>query len=118
MATGENKRDTLMKYASFTLLLVIAISSPHALVVAAGPEIVSVEKIWDRGQHNAFTDLIRFRDRWWCTFREGEGHAGDNGRVRVIVSVGRCGRPAALQRRSASTDWWPGHVGAARRFDR
>ena len=53
---------------------------------AATPELVSVSKIWDRGDHNAFTDLIRFRDRWWCTFREATGHAGDDGKVRVIVS--------------------------------
>lgn len=53
---------------------------------ASEPEIVSVRKIWDQGKHNAFTDLIRFRDRWWCVFREGTGHAGDDGRIRVIVS--------------------------------
>ena len=51
------------------------------------PEIVSVEKIWDRGAHNAFTDLIRFEGQWFCTFREGLSHGGgDDGRVRVIVS--------------------------------
>jgi hypothetical protein len=33
---------------------------------AGEPEIVSVQKIWHQGEHNAFTDLIRFRDRWWC----------------------------------------------------
>ena len=51
------------------------------------PEIVSVEKIWDRGTHNAFTDLIRFEGKWFCTFREALSHGdGDDGRVRVIVS--------------------------------
>ena len=34
------------------------------------PRIVSVEKIWDRAPHSAFTDLIRFGGRWWCTFRD------------------------------------------------
>ena len=57
-----------------------------AAVDAGEPEIVSVGKIWDRGEHNAFTDLIRFRDRWWCTFREARNHAGSIGRVRVIDS--------------------------------
>ena len=56
-------------------------------VRAEDPRIVSVEKIWDQGLHNAFTDLIRFRDRWFCTFREGELHAaGQDGRIRVITS--------------------------------
>ena len=27
------------------------------------PRILSVEKIWDQAPHNAFTDLIRFRER-------------------------------------------------------
>lgn len=52
----------------------------------AEPQIVSVRKIWDRGEHNAFTDVIRFRNRWWCTFREAANHGGSVGRVRVIVS--------------------------------
>ena len=50
------------------------------------PRILSVQKIWDRGPHNAFTDLIRFGERWWCTFREAEDHGGSIGTVRVICS--------------------------------
>ena len=50
------------------------------------PQIVSVHKIWDRGTHNAFTDLIRFAGRWWCTFREAKDHGWSIGTVRVICS--------------------------------
>lgn len=50
------------------------------------PELVSVQKIWDLGPHNAFTDLIRFKDAWFCTFREGEHHVGGNGALRVLTS--------------------------------
>jgi hypothetical protein len=53
---------------------------------AGEPELVSVRKIWDQGEHNAFTDLIRFRNRWWCAFREARNHAPSIGKVRVIVS--------------------------------
>jgi len=49
----------------------------------AGP----VKKIWDQGQHNAFTDLIRFRDRWYCTFREADAHVGGDGNLRVLSST-------------------------------
>ena len=35
------------------------------------PQILSVEKIWDRGPHNAFTDLMRFADRWWWYLPRG-----------------------------------------------
>ncbi|HPD29783.1 MAG TPA: hypothetical protein PLL20_07300 [Phycisphaerae bacterium] len=50
-------------------------------------EIVSVKRIWDAAPHNAFTDLIRFQDKWYCTFREGEGHVGGDGKLRVLESV-------------------------------
>ena len=54
---------------------------------AADPEIVSVRKVWDAAPHNAFTDLIRFRDAWFLTFRESEGHVGGNGKLRVLTSA-------------------------------
>jgi hypothetical protein len=60
-------------------------------------ELVSVKKIWDRGAHNAFTDLIRFQEKWYCTFREAEGHVKGDGRLRVIASLdGETWESAAL----------------------
>ena len=56
-----------------TILLLLALAIPSAQV-AAPPAIVSVARIWDGGAHNAFTDLIRWRDRWYCTFREADDH--------------------------------------------
>jgi len=43
-------------------------------------------KIWDQAKHNAFTDLIRFQDRWYCVFREGADHAKGAGKIRVLSS--------------------------------
>jgi hypothetical protein len=63
-------------------LLSLCVLSVHA----AGLELVSTEMIWDKGDHNAFTDLIRFKDRWVCTFRESEAHVGGDGKIRVIES--------------------------------
>jgi hypothetical protein len=54
---------------------------------AAEPQVVSVVKIWDQGKHNAFTDLIRWRGKWYCTFREAEGHVGGDGQLRVLEST-------------------------------
>ena len=68
---------------STAALMVVMTSSS---LQASKPEIVSVVKIWDHGEHNAFTDLIRFRDSWWCTFREAKDHGRSIGKVRVIVS--------------------------------
>ena len=66
-------------------------------VRATEPQIVSIQKIWDQGEHNAFTDLIRFQDKWWCTFREADGHGASYGKARIIVSEdGESWRSAAL----------------------
>ncbi len=62
---------------------------PGMLLVASAvdaPQIVSVKKIWDVGDHNAFTDLIRFQDRFFCVFREAEDHVGGDGEIRVLAS--------------------------------
>ena len=59
--------------------------------------LVEARKIWDRAPHNAFTDLLWFRDRWWCVFREGSAHVSRDGALRVITSTdGRQWRSAAL----------------------
>ena len=58
----------------------------HAWAEEAGPELVSLKRIWDKGAHNAFTDLIRFEGKWYCSFREAVGHVKGDGRLRVIVS--------------------------------
>jgi len=66
-------------------------------VFAAPPEIVSVEKIWDAGQHNAFTDLIRWHDKWYCSFRESDAHVGGDGLLRLLESAdGKQWKSAAL----------------------
>ena len=46
----------------------------------------TVEKIWSQEEHNAFTDLIRFRNAWFCAFRESSGHIAADGLVRIIRS--------------------------------
>ena len=85
-----------------------------AAVVAAGllaggaadrpgeAELVGVRMIWNQAGHNAFTGLVRFKDRWFCTFREGSGHVSHDGKLRVITSAdGETWEPAALLRSRA-----------------
>jgi hypothetical protein len=48
--------------------------------------LIDVKKIWDQAPHNAMTDLLRFRNRWFCVFREGEDHISPEGKIRVLVS--------------------------------
>ncbi len=54
-------------------------------------KIYRLEKIWDQAPHNAFTDLIKYDGKFYCTFREGTAHipAADNtgnGQIRILVS--------------------------------
>jgi len=49
-------------------------------------EIVEVNRIWSRAPHNAFTDLVRFRGRWYCAFREGTKHDSYDGKIRILSS--------------------------------
>lgn len=66
-------------------------------VSAEPPTVVSLKKIWDQAGHNAFTDLIRFRNQWFCTFREAETHTKGDGKLRVLVSKdGETWQSAAL----------------------
>ncbi len=61
------------------------------------PRLVSVERIWDKGRHNAFTDLLFHEGRWYCVFREGSRHVSPDGSLRVIVSDdGATWEPLAL----------------------
>lgn len=53
--------------------------------------VLEVRKIWDKGAHNAFTGLARFKGKWYCSFREGAQHRGrpdgiGNGQIRVLSS--------------------------------
>src|SRR6185437_11243012 len=50
-------------------------------------KLVEARKIWDQAPHNAFTDLVRFHDRWYCVFREGKAHVAPDGALRVITST-------------------------------
>jgi hypothetical protein len=78
-------------------LLLLLLACANTAQPAPAPALVSVARIWDDGAHNAFTDLMRWRDRWYCTFREGDDHVGGNGRIRVLVSAdGRTWTSSAL----------------------
>jgi hypothetical protein len=70
-----------------SLALCLTASAPCGAAGNGRAEIVDVKAIWGRGPHNAFTDLARFKDRWYCTFREGQGHVSPDGAVRILSSA-------------------------------
>lgn len=66
------------------LFLLLTVADP--LPAEEQPTIVSVKRIWDQGNHNAFTDLIRFQGKWLCSFREATDHGSNDGTIRIIAS--------------------------------
>ena len=74
----------MKRLAASIALSVLSASS----LIAQQPqaEIVSVEKIWDKAKHNAFPDLIRFKNLFVCSFREADDHVGGDGQVRILIS--------------------------------
>jgi len=66
----------------------------------ADPQLLSVKKISDAAPHSAFTDLVYFKDRWLCTFREGQAHVSADGAICVLESTdaGKWERVARLTR--------------------
>jgi len=86
------------RIALLAVLTFVAAATTSALAVdATEATLVDARKIWDQAPHNAFTDLVRFRDRWFCVFREGQGHVSPDGALRVLTSVdGETWESAAL----------------------
>jgi hypothetical protein len=60
-------------------------------------QLIGVRKIWDQAPHNALTDLIRFRNIWFCVFREGTDHISPDGKIRILISEdGTVWNPGAM----------------------
>jgi len=43
-------------------------------------------RIWQQGEHNAFTDLCLFQGRYYCVFREASAHVSPDGALRILQS--------------------------------
>ena len=72
-----------------TLLAIVFIASQAASAAGSSPvkaELLGVKKIWDQAPHNAFTDLARWNEQFYCAFREGRGHVSTDGRIHVLSS--------------------------------
>jgi hypothetical protein len=59
-------------------------------------KLESVDMIWDRGPHQAFTDLIRYRDQWVCAFREAPKHDGGIQGSKIIILTSSDGKTWSL----------------------
>ncbi len=52
----------------------------------AAPKLVESKRVWDKAPHNAFTDLLFHKEKWYCVFREGSAHVSPDGSIRVLTS--------------------------------
>jgi hypothetical protein len=82
-----NEEKTMKCFSLSVLALTSCLTATVAADDPPAAELVECRRIWDRAPHNAFTDLVRFKDRWFCTFREAEGHGTLDGALRVITSA-------------------------------
>lgn len=63
-----------------TLMVTASLLASDSATVAQGVEfpevrVTEIRRVFHNGEHNAFTDLIRFRDRYFLTFRScPDGH--------------------------------------------
>ncbi|NND99952.1 MAG: exo-alpha-sialidase [Pirellulaceae bacterium] len=78
----------MMKYqiCILTVFCSLAIGSAVAERPKVRAEVLEVSKIWDNARHNAFTDLVRHNEKWFCVFREGSAHVSPDGALRVLQS--------------------------------
>src|SRR5690606_8255765 len=73
------------------LLILIALCLGHSgelKAMNAEKDTIEVTKIWDKTRHDAFPDLFRLKDYFYCAVREGDNHVGNenNGKVRSVRS--------------------------------
>jgi hypothetical protein len=73
--------------AGLSLVSVALAAEPKTASGAHEARVIHSQKIWDAASHNAFTDITRWKDQWYCSFREGSEHASYDGAVRILRSA-------------------------------
>lgn len=86
-----------MRLLPMVLFCAICLSSARGLsaeptaagAAPIGLKLINVRMIWDEAPHNAFTDLCRFQDEFYVTFREAASHGFKEpcGDVRILRSA-------------------------------
>lgn len=71
----------MLNFFLLTLILFTTIGAEEE------PRLLSLTKVWGKADHNAFTDLIQFKNNYYLVFRESTDHAADiDGTLRVLQS--------------------------------
>lgn len=73
-----------------------------ASTLNAGLTLLNARMIYAGQPDDSFTDLVRFQDRFYCTFREAADHVSSDGKIRIISSAdGNAWQPTSLIASSA-----------------
>src|SRR3990172_8434263 len=84
--TGRGASLVYARWGIAPLVVILAAAATAAdRVTGAEPVLLGVSQIGATGPPNAFTDLVRYRERWFCVYREGAGHAEGAGKIRVLT---------------------------------
>lgn len=67
----------------FAAVLLVAVASADA----AELDVARVARISGGARHSAFTDLTRFKDAFYCAWREASSHVSRDGTLRVVRSA-------------------------------
>ncbi|MFT5467391.1 MAG: hypothetical protein ACI8UO_002495 [Verrucomicrobiales bacterium] len=63
----------------------VLLASCGALAENPTVRVENVRRVFHNGEHNAFTDLIRWKDQFWLTFRSCPGGHGVNRAASIII---------------------------------
>lgn len=78
-----------MKHTQNQLLTLLVLTF-ITIIPTYGQTIVESKRIWDKTPHCAFTDLLYYKNAFYCCFREGNSHVpyrwADDGKIRVLKS--------------------------------
>lgn len=76
----------IMRFFFLFLVFMTSFSFSTPLVKAA-IALTSTQKVWDKIEHAAFTDLLYHNGTWFLAFRESDQHAaGKDGVIRILHS--------------------------------
>lgn len=77
-----------MRYTT-ALIMVCIIGASCKKNIDAYTDITSLTQLleWGAAPFNSFTDLIRYKENYYCVFREGESHTSYDGKLRILISA-------------------------------
>lgn len=86
-----------MKRLAALCFLFLAVSLPAAEGSKLIPKFVEFRRIWDQAEHNGFTDITYFKEKWYCVFRSGSAHVSTDGFIQVLSTVNGHGWESAAR---------------------